>query len=58
MFYCIILSFFFKCIHKNLGFPGGSVVKNSPASAEAAGDVGSFPGLGRSPGGGHVSPLQ
>ena len=27
------------------GFPGGSVVKNLPANA---GDMGSFPGLGRS----------
>ena len=31
------------------------VVKNSPANA---GDVGSVPGLGRSPGGGHGNPLQ
>ena len=31
-------------------FPGGSVVKNSPASA---GDVGSLPGSGRSPGEGN-----
>ena len=30
-----------------LGFPGGSVVKNLPANA---GDVGSIPGLGKSPG--------
>ena len=29
------------------GFPGGSVVKNLPASA---GDTGLIPGLGRSPG--------
>ena len=29
------------------GFPGGSVVKNLPASAE---DTDSIPGLGRSPG--------
>jgi len=29
------------------GFPGGSVVKNLPANA---GDLGSIPGLGRSPG--------
>ena len=27
-----------------LGFPGGSVVKNPPASAEDAGDLGSIPG--------------
>ena len=30
-----------------MGFPGGSVVKNPPASA---GNVGSIPGSGRSPG--------
>ena len=40
------------------GFPSGSVVKNLPASAGAAGDAGSIPGLGRSPGGGQASPLQ
>ena len=34
--------------------PGGSVVKNPPAGA---GDTGSIPGLGRSPGGGHGNPL-
>ena len=37
------------------GFPGGSVVKNLPPSA---GDLGSFPGLGRSPGEGNGNPLQ
>ena len=37
------------------GFPGGSVVKNPPANA---GDVGSIPGLGRSPGDGNGNPLQ
>ena len=36
------------------GFPGGSVVKNLPAKA----DVGSIPGLERSPGGGNGHPLQ
>jgi len=30
------------------GFSGGSVVKNPPANAGDAGDVGSIPGLGRS----------
>ena len=40
------------------GFSGGSVVKNSPASAGDAGDMGSIPGLGRSPGGVNVKPLQ
>ena len=36
-------------------FPGGSVVKNPPASA---GEAGSAPGSGRSPGEGNGSPLQ
>ena len=35
---------FFKSLVE--GFPGGAVVKNSPANA---GDMGSSPGLGRSP---------
>ena len=38
-----------------MGFPGGSVVKNPPASA---GDAGLICGLGRSPGRGHDNPLQ
>ena len=33
------------------------VVKNPPANAGDEGDVGSIPGLGRSPGGGHGNPL-
>ena len=37
------------------GFPGGSVGKESTCSA---GDLGTIPGLGRSPGGGHGNPLQ
>ena len=37
------------------GFLGGSVVKNPPANA---GDVGSIPGSGRSPGGGNGNLLQ
>ena len=40
------------------GFPRGSVVKNPPASAGDAGDVGLIPGSGRSPGGGHGNPSQ
>ena len=32
-------------------FPGGTVIKNLPASAGDARDTGSIPGLGRSPGG-------
>ena len=41
-----------------MGFPGGSVVKNLPASTGDAGDVGLIPGLGRSPGIGNGNPLQ
>ena len=41
---------------KNLGVPGGSVVKNLPANAGDAGDEGSIPGLGRSPGKGNSDP--
>ena len=35
-----------------------SAVKNQPASAGDAGDTGSTPGSGRSPGGGNGNPLQ
>ena len=38
-----------------LGFPGGSDGKESTRNA---GDLGSIPGLGRSPGGGHGYRLQ
>ena len=41
-----------------LGFSGGSAVKNPSASARDAGDMGSIPGSGRSPGGGFGNPLQ
>ena len=34
------------------------VVKNLPANAGNIRDLGSIPGLGRSPGGGHGNPLQ
>ena len=34
------------------------MVKNQPDNARDAGDTGSVPGLGRSPGGGNSSPLQ
>ena len=39
----------------SLGFPGGSDGKES---AYNVGDLGSIPGLGRSPGGGHGNPLH
>ena len=41
-----------------MDFPGDTGVKNLPASAEDAGDVGSIPGSGRSPGVGNGNPLQ
>ena len=34
------------------------VVKNLPVNAGDVRDMGSIPGLGRSPGGGHGNPLQ
>ena len=41
-------------LDKVLGFPGDSVVKKLPANAE---DVGSIPGLGKSPREGNGNPL-
>ena len=38
-----------------MGFPGGSMVKNPPANA---GDLGSIPQSGRSPGEENSNPLQ
>ena len=38
-----------------MGFPGGSEVKNPPANA---GDIGSIPGSGVSPGEGNGNPFQ
>ena len=46
---------FYQNLKEILGFPGGSVAKNLPASA---GDTGSIPGSGRSPGEGNGSSLQ
>ena len=40
----------FKFFHNILVFLGGTVAKNLPASAGDAGDLGSIPGLERSPG--------
>ena len=39
----------------NRGFPSGSMVRSLPSKA---GDLGSIPGPGRSPGGGNGNPLQ
>ena len=46
---------YLEMIENVLGFPGGSEVK---VSACNAGDLGSVPGLGRSPGEGNGNPLQ
>ena len=55
-----LLSLLLTRFHNNklaasVDFPGGSEVK---ASAHNAGDLGSIPGLGRSPGEGNGNPLQ
>ena len=42
-------------LRMTLGFPGGSVVKNLPASAA---NTGSISGLGKSPGEGNGNPFQ
>ena len=47
--------FFFTAVLWGLGFPGGS---DSKEYAYNTGDLGSIPGLGRSPGEGHGYPLQ
>ena len=49
------LKTFFSPLLYKMGFPGGSDGKES---AYNAGDLGSIPGFGRSPGGGHGNPLQ
>ena len=46
---------FFGHPQKKEGFPGGSAGKESPCNA---GDLGSIPGLGRSPGEGKGNPFQ
>ena len=40
-----------------MGFPGVAVAKESTCNAGNAGDTGSIPGSGRSPGGGRGNPL-
>ena len=42
-------------LYISVGFPGGSAGKESACNA---GDPGSIPGLGRSPGEGNGNPLQ
>ena len=50
-----LYSSFSLYIHIYMGFPGGSVGKESACNA---GDLGSIPGLGKCPGGGHGNPCQ
>ena len=50
-----LVSMFCYCLSDPLGFPSGSVVKNLP---ENAGDAGSVPGWGKSPGEGNGNTLQ
>ena len=49
------LSLFFLTLSGYQGFPDGSDRRESACNV---GDLGSLPGLGRSPGGGHGNPLQ
>ena len=44
-----------RALHMGNIFPGGSVDKESACNA---GELGSIPGLGRSPGGGNGNPFQ
>ena len=54
-FLCIICArSIINPVQYGMGFPGGSAVKNPPADA---GDSGSIPGLGRSPGEGNDNQL-
>ena len=50
-----LLGRLYICIHNIWGFPDCSVGKESACNS---GDVGSIPGLGRSPQGGHGKPFQ
>ena len=49
--------FYFDLCSVLAGFRGSAVVKNHPLSAGDTGDVGSIPGLERSPGVGNGDPL-
>ena len=50
-----LLHFFILSLFDMLDFPGGS---DGKAAVYSAGDPGSIPGLGRSPGEGNGNPLQ
>ena len=49
------IGFDFYIFYRSMDFPGGS---DSKVSVYNAGDPGSIPGLGRSPGEGNGNPLQ
>ena len=53
--YGLIASIIYHFFYRSLGFPGGSAGKES---ACITGDLGSIPGLGRSPGEGKGYPFQ
>ena len=46
---------FIEVVRRKVGFPSGSACKESACNA---GDLGSIPGLGRSPGEGKGNPFQ
>ena len=50
----LVKNIFYLWLHTLSGFPGGSAVKNPPANA---GDTGSVPGSGISPGEGNGNPV-
>ena len=54
-YFCSSLGYISTPLKASGGLSGGSVVKNPPTSA---GNVGSIPGLERSPGEGNGNPLQ
>ena len=51
-------SHMYMCVCIYIGFPGGTSCKEPASNAGGVRDAGSFPGLGRSPGGGRGNPLQ
>ena len=54
-YFCLLGTSFKKKLYKYSGFPGGSDGKEIACNV---GDLGSVPGLGRSPGEQHGNPLQ
>ena len=51
-------AYIYVCMKLYKGFPGGSVVKNTPANAVDAGDMDSIRGPGRFPEEGNGNPRQ